>query len=133
MSEPLSRQVGAAKPSDWTKRTQKFRYRQVRNAPSRSSLGPDLSLGTLRGDHLDRRYLHRVSLILSRDSDASDFDFMAEVRSEVRCRLRNDDFFRPFLQIRELEGSVVVSLRQTPGHAVLGGRTLGLGAKSETN
>jgi hypothetical protein len=94
---------------------------------------PDLSLGTLRGDHLDRRYLHRVSLILSRDSDASDFDFMAEVRSEVRCRLRNDDFFRPFLQIRELEGSGVISLHQTPGHAVLGGRTLALGAKSETN
>src|SRR5713226_7158327 len=98
------------------------------------SLGPwpDRSLGTLRGDHLDRRHLHRVSLILSGDSDASDFDLMAEVRSEVRGRLRNHDFFRPFLQIGELEGSGIISLRQTPCHAVLCGRTLGLGANSET-
>jgi hypothetical protein len=57
---------------------------------------------------------------------------MAEVRSEVRCRLRNHDFLRPFLQIREPEGSGIISLRQTSGHAVLSGRTLSFGANSET-
>src|SRR5580693_9003834 len=94
---------------------------------------PVLSLGTLRGDHLDRRHLHRVSFILSRDSDTSDFDLMAEVRSEIRCRLRNHDFLWPFLQICELEGSCIISRRQTPGHAVLCGHTLGFGANCETN
>ena len=73
-----------------------------------------------------------MSLILSRNCDASDFDLMAEVRSEVCCRLRNNNFFRPFLQIRELERSGIISLRQTPRHAVLCGRTLSLGANSET-
>ena len=92
----------------------------------------DLGLGALGRDHLDRCYLHRVSFILSRNRDAGYFDLMAEVRSEIRCRFRNQDFRRPFLQMCELEGSGIISLRQTPGHAVLSGRTLGFGASSES-
>src|ERR1700733_13541561 len=107
-------------------------YKEVVARPLTRPLARPSLLGTLSGDHLDRRHLHRVRFILSRDSDASDFDLMAEVSSEVCRRLRNHDFLRSFLQIRELEGSGIISLRQTPGHAVLRGRTLGFGANSGT-
>ena len=90
-------------------------------------------LGAGGSDHLHRRHLHRVSFVLPRDNDAGDFDLMPEVWSEIRCRLCNHDFLWAFFQIRELEGSGIVSLRQTSGHAVFSRRSLRFGARSETN